>query len=440
MPHLIDRCFAAAGVDGADLLDPAARRPDVPGLLRRRHRAAGAPRPRGDDRGDPHRLRRPGGGGLRTLLRLARPASTTSRCRRSSSAASTPRSTSPRRCGPALDLVRLGGVPPARQGGGAATSTTSGSGASSRFQSMYAGLAPYEALAIYAVITYMDTVNGVFVPEGGMHALPVALADGGREGRRHVPLRHPGRSHPPAPRARRARSPACGWPTARWSRPTPSIANPDLPVAYRTLLPGHADAAGGPSRALLAVGPRVARRRPRRAADRAPSTTTSTSAGTGTAPSGRSSATACACRIPSLLVSVPSLHEPTMAPSGRARALRPRAHPEPRRPASTGPTSAARPATTSTATSSGSGYPTDIEVEELVDPLDWEAQGMERGTPVRPLAPVPPDRVRSGPATSSGGRPAWCSPAPAPCPGVGVPMVLVSGMLAAQRVEEMEVR
>jgi phytoene desaturase len=27
------------------------------------------------------------------------------------------------------------------------------------------------------------------------------------------------------------------------------------------------------------------------------------------------------------------------------------------------------------------GYPVDVEVEEFVDPLDWERQGMERGTP-----------------------------------------------------------
>ena len=44
------------------------------------------------------------------------------------------------------------------------------------FQSMYAGLAPYEALALYAVITYMDSVEGVFVPEGGMHAMASGLA------------------------------------------------------------------------------------------------------------------------------------------------------------------------------------------------------------------------------------------------------------------------
>src|SRR3954468_147859 len=44
------------------------------------------------------------------------------------------------------------------------------------FQAMYAGLSPYEALAIYAVIAYMDSVAGVFFPRGGMHAVPLAMA------------------------------------------------------------------------------------------------------------------------------------------------------------------------------------------------------------------------------------------------------------------------
>ncbi len=44
------------------------------------------------------------------------------------------------------------------------------------FQAMYAGLSPARALAIYSVITYMDTVAGVFFPEGGIHAVPRALA------------------------------------------------------------------------------------------------------------------------------------------------------------------------------------------------------------------------------------------------------------------------
>jgi phytoene desaturase len=44
------------------------------------------------------------------------------------------------------------------------------------FQSLYAGQAPQRALALYAVIAYMDTVAGVYFPRGGMRALPDALA------------------------------------------------------------------------------------------------------------------------------------------------------------------------------------------------------------------------------------------------------------------------
>ena len=40
------------------------------------------------------------------------------------------------------------------------------------FQAMYAGLPPSRALAIYAVITYMDSVAGVYFPEGGMGRSP----------------------------------------------------------------------------------------------------------------------------------------------------------------------------------------------------------------------------------------------------------------------------
>ncbi len=44
------------------------------------------------------------------------------------------------------------------------------------FQSLYAGLSPYEALGLYAVIDYMDTVAGVYFPRGGVHAVPRAMA------------------------------------------------------------------------------------------------------------------------------------------------------------------------------------------------------------------------------------------------------------------------
>ena len=44
------------------------------------------------------------------------------------------------------------------------------------FQSLYAGVPPQRALAVYAVIAYMDTVAGVYFPRGGMRAVPDAIA------------------------------------------------------------------------------------------------------------------------------------------------------------------------------------------------------------------------------------------------------------------------
>lgn len=44
------------------------------------------------------------------------------------------------------------------------------------FQALYAGVAPARARALYAVIAYMDAVNGVYFPTGGMHAIPTAMA------------------------------------------------------------------------------------------------------------------------------------------------------------------------------------------------------------------------------------------------------------------------
>ncbi|MEU7790456.1 phytoene desaturase family protein [Amycolatopsis sp. NPDC049159] len=44
------------------------------------------------------------------------------------------------------------------------------------FQALYAGESPMRALALYAVISYMDTVGGVYFPQGGMAAVPRAMA------------------------------------------------------------------------------------------------------------------------------------------------------------------------------------------------------------------------------------------------------------------------
>ena len=45
------------------------------------------------------------------------------------------------------------------------------------FQALYAGLAPRRALAVYGAIPHMDTSLGVYFPEGGMSAVTLAMAD-----------------------------------------------------------------------------------------------------------------------------------------------------------------------------------------------------------------------------------------------------------------------
>ena len=61
------------------------------------------------------------------------------------------------------------------------------------------------------------------------------------------------------------------------------------------------------------------------------------------------------------------------------------------------------------------GYPTDAVVERTFDPLDWEAMGLERGTPwslshtVRQSGPFRPSNVE-------GACQGWCSPGPRRCP------------------------
>jgi phytoene desaturase len=82
------------------------------------------------------------------------------------------------------------------------------------------------------------------------------------------------------------------------------------------------------------------------------------------------------------------------------------------------------------------GYPVDVEVERFVDPTDWERQGMERGTPFAlahtffqtgPFRPNNVDKQVPGVVFVGSGT----------VPGVGVPTVLLSGRLAAERVDQL---
>jgi phytoene desaturase len=81
------------------------------------------------------------------------------------------------------------------------------------------------------------------------------------------------------------------------------------------------------------------------------------------------------------------------------------------------------------------GYPTDVEVEQVLDPLDWERQGMERGTPFS-LAHTFGQTGPFRPSNVDKRVPGLVFVGSSTVPGVGVPMVLVSGRLAAERAEQ----
>jgi phytoene desaturase len=135
---------------------------------------------------------------------------------------------------------------------------------------------------------------------------------------------------------------------------------------------------------------------------------------------------------PSLLVTVPTLDEPSMAPAGRHVLFV--LEPVPNLDGQVDwavERDAAR--TRLHRIVDASGYPLAIDVERLVDPRDWEAQGMERGTPFAlshrffqtgPFRPPNIERRAPGLVFAGSGT----------VPGVGVPMVLISGRLAAERV------
>jgi phytoene desaturase len=81
------------------------------------------------------------------------------------------------------------------------------------------------------------------------------------------------------------------------------------------------------------------------------------------------------------------------------------------------------------------GYPVDVEVETFIDPLDWEAQGMAMGTPFA----LAHKFFQSGPFRPNNVTkkvPGLVFVGSGTVPGVGVPMVLISGKLAAERVAE----
>ena len=293
------------------------------------------------------------------------------------------------------------------------------------FQSMYAGLSPYDALAIYAVIAYMDSVAGVFFPRGGMHAVPVAMA--AAAAKHGVEFRY----DTTVTQVERKGERATAIITADGDRIECDavILNPDLPVAYRDLLglePWSVKRlAYSPSCFLLLAG----------------SSANYSQIAHHNIHFGRSWERVFKELIderrfmsdPSILVTHPTHSDASLAPDGK--------HiyyvlaPTPNLDADIDwrkETPRYRDEIVRTLEARGYvGFGESIETEALTTPLDWQAAGMERGAPFASAhsffqtGPFRPGNLWGENVVFVGSGTQ---------PGVGVPMVLISGRLAAERI------
>jgi phytoene desaturase len=298
------------------------------------------------------------------------------------------------------------------------------------FQALYAGVAPARARALFAVITYMDSIRGVFWPEGGIYAVPQALATAftGAGGTIHTGVTAKALLRGPGGRV-------VGVETADGARLAADavVCTLDLPLAYKRLLPDL-------------TPPRAARR-----GDYSPSAVVWHVGSAGIPAAGvehhnihfgaewEGAFEALIDRRelmkdPSRLVTVPTVTDPSLAPEGHTAmyVLEPVPHLGARLDWTVeGPRLRGRLLDFLSA----NGYPTEIRTERLVTPVDWAAQGMHLGTPFAlahtfgqsgPFRPSNVDRRIPGLVFAGSGT----------TPGVGVPMVLVSGKLAAERVAD----
>ncbi len=296
------------------------------------------------------------------------------------------------------------------------------------FQAMYAGLAPDAALTLYAVITYMDSIEGVYYPDGGMHAMPVALAQAAEKAGATFRYGDAVEAVLRSPTGRVA-----GVRTAAGARIAADavVCTVDLPVAYEQLLPDlrapRAARKGdfSPSAVVWHVGtrgvpePQVAHHNIHFGAEWG-------SAFDALMKQGR------LMPDPSRLVTIPSIDDPTVAPAGGSTLFV--LEPAPNLNGQVDWRSEAGPMRDRLhAFLSAHGYPSDVVTEELLTPLDWQAQGMAAGTPFA-LAHSFPQTGPFRPSNVEKRLPGMFFAGSGTTPGVGVPMVLISGKLAAERV------
>jgi phytoene desaturase len=294
------------------------------------------------------------------------------------------------------------------------------------FQAMYAGLSPYDALAVYAVIPYLDCVTGVWCPIGGIHAVPEALAAAAQ--RHGVDIRY----GVEADRVEMAGSRAVAVHTREGERVAADVVvlNPDLPVARRELL-GLSDGAQSrhrtrysPSCFLMLVGSRLP--------DHAEAHHT-VHFGAAWRSTFRELFGGRLQSDPSLLVSTPTVTDPSLAPNDRS--IRSVLVPTPNLDAEIDWNATApryRDEVVRRLELLGyDGFGAAIDVEVLTTPEDWARRGMEHGTPFAASHSF----LQSGPFRASNlAFDNVVFVGSGTQPGVGIPMVLISGRLAAERI------
>jgi phytoene desaturase len=305
------------------------------------------------------------------------------------------------------------------------------------FQALYAGLSPQQARAVYAVITYMDSVAGVYTADGGVGAVPRALAAAAEKGGATF---YYGTEVDRIVRTAGSGGAVQGVRTVDGEviKADAVVVNADLPIAYRTLLPDvppprrRRRAQYSPSAFVWHIGLRgrpitdVAHHNIHFGADWR-------GAFRALLREGR------CMPDPSVLVSVPTVSDPSLAPVGGSTlyVLEPVPNLHGRVAWPTERT-LVRDRLESLLTRWGYLPAGDahIETDHIADPTTWARDGMAAGTPFA-LAHT---FFQSGPF-----RPGNVDPrvpglvfvGSGTVPGVGVPMVLVSGRLAAERVEQL---
>jgi phytoene desaturase len=295
------------------------------------------------------------------------------------------------------------------------------------FQAMYAGVSPQQALAIYAVIAYMDSVNGVFFPKGGMHAVPRALAAAAEK--HGVVFKY--NTTVTNVEVSNGRAKAVITESGERYECDAVILNPDLPVAYRELL-GKSPVSikrlkYSPSCVTLLIG-----------SNKKYDFTAHHNIHFGHSWDGVFDELIKKKQLmsdPSILVTIPTHDDPNLAPPGKHSYYV--LFPTPNLDSNIDWTKQAGPyrdQMIKTIEERGySGFGDSIETEVMTTPLDWKNQGMEMGAPFASAhtffqtGPFRPRNMAQGIENvvfaGSGTQ-----------PGVGVPMVLISGRLAAERI------